>query len=354
MQIRDELMINIYRSGEIESQHLGSVAVVDFNGKLLASLGDPDRKLYLRSAAKPMQAIPTFIDDSCMKRFKFTSRERALMTGSINGEKRHQKLGQGILDKLGLTISNMHCGIHPPVDVKTADEMRQNGEPYTELCHNCAGNHLVMLALTVHRGWSLQDYTDPDHPCQREILKWISFLSGVPAKKIKVGLDGCTAPVHYLSMQEIALCAARLSTPDRIRELPNPNNLDLEAGAKVMRQLADDYWTHPEIMGGRNRLDSLLNTIGKGSFFAKGGGEGFEFIGVPSKGIGIGVKIMDGDMTKRAKSTATIETLHQLRLIDKLTFEKIKNERKFYNPRIPNQRGIIDQEIRPVFKIRFA
>ena len=41
MKIKDELMIDIIRSGMLESQQLGSVAVVDFKGNILAKLGDP-------------------------------------------------------------------------------------------------------------------------------------------------------------------------------------------------------------------------------------------------------------------------------------------------------------------------
>jgi len=351
MEIKDELMIDILRDGALESQHLGSLAVVDFYGSILAKVGNPYRRTFIRSSAKPMQAIPTFADDACMRRFKFTSRERAYMTGSNNGERRHQEIGAHILEKLGLEIKHLKCGIHPPVDEQTADEMRKNGEPFTPLCHNCAGNHLVMLALSVHRGWPIANYTNPEHPYQKEVLKWISMLSSVPKNLITIGADGCTAPVYQMTLRELALCFARFGKSEELISLSNPDKLDIERGAKAMRQVIDDYWAHPEIMGGRNRFDTFMNTVGRGKFFAKGGGEGFQLAGVADDGIGIAIKIIDGDPLKRARCTSLLEAMHQLGIISDNAFHKAVKERLFYKPLLPNQRGAFDLEIKPKFKV---
>ena len=352
MKIKDELMIDVLRNGAIESQHLGSFVAVDFDGKILAKVGDPDRKTYLRSSAKPFQAIPTFADDECMKRFGFTSQERAFMTGSHNGERRHQEIGAQILEKLGLEIKHLKCGIHPPIDKETSREMRKNGEPFTPLCHNCAGNHMVMLALSLHKGWQIDDYTDPEHPYQQEVLKWVSLLSGVPKSKIKVGADGCTAPVYHQTLREFALSMARFSIPEHLVNLPNPDKLDLDGGARAMRMVMHDYWAHPEIMSGRTRFNAYLHKIGKGRIFSKGGGEGFQFAGLADEGIGLSIKILDGDPLGRAKSTALIEAMHQLGLIKDEIYEKARKDRIFFNPLVPNQRGEFDLECLPRFKVK--
>ena len=352
MEIKDELMINVLRNGAIESQHLGSFVAVDFNGRILAKVGDPNRKTYNRSSAKPLQAIPTFADDECMRRFRFTSRERALMTGSHNAERRHQKIGAEILEKLGLEIKHLHCGIHPPIDKDTQRDMRRKGEPFTPLCHNCAGNHLVMLALSVHRGWPIDDYTNPEHPYQQEVLKWVSLLSGEPKKKIKVGSDGCTAPVYHQTLLQFAMSFARFSIPEKLTSLPNPDNLDLAAGARAMRMIMHDYWAHPEIMSGRTRFNAWLHKIGKGRIFTKGGGEGFQVAGLADEGVGFSIKILDGDPLGRAKSTAMIEAMHQIGLISDEIYEKARRDRKFFNPFVPNQRGTFDLEFLPDFKVK--
>ncbi|MGH2686439.1 MAG: asparaginase, partial [Actinomycetota bacterium] len=49
-------LVRVVRSGVTESVHLGSVAVVDGEGRLVASAGDPDRVVFARSSMKPLQA----------------------------------------------------------------------------------------------------------------------------------------------------------------------------------------------------------------------------------------------------------------------------------------------------------
>ena len=44
------------RSGEIESRHLGAAVLLDADGSILDSLGDPAALIYPRSAVKPLQA----------------------------------------------------------------------------------------------------------------------------------------------------------------------------------------------------------------------------------------------------------------------------------------------------------
>ena len=46
------------RGDTVESIHYGAIAVVDATGKLIASYGYPQAITYLRSSAKPFQALP--------------------------------------------------------------------------------------------------------------------------------------------------------------------------------------------------------------------------------------------------------------------------------------------------------
>lgn len=45
------------RGGQMESTHFGSIAVADADGRLVASVGDPRRITFMRSSAKPFQAM---------------------------------------------------------------------------------------------------------------------------------------------------------------------------------------------------------------------------------------------------------------------------------------------------------
>ena len=52
------ILARVWRGDRVESVHRGSVAVVDEDGRLVAGAGAPRGGIYLRSAAKPFQAMP--------------------------------------------------------------------------------------------------------------------------------------------------------------------------------------------------------------------------------------------------------------------------------------------------------
>ena len=349
MKIKDEILVDVLRSNTLESQHAGSVVAVDFDGKIIAKVGDPSRRSYMRSSVKPVQAMPTYMDDECMKHYRFNARERAYMVSSHNGERRHLQVGSKIQDKIGITNYDMGCGIHPPYHEQTRNEMLRNREAFTPLCNNCSGNHLVMLALSVYKKWDIKNYIQPDHPYQQEVLKWMSLFLGVQKSKIKTGIDNCSVPAYNLTLTDMAKIFARFSVPDRIKELPNPDNLDLDKGTEVMKRIIADFWAHPEMIGGEKRLCTYLNKVGKGRLFSKAGAEAMQLTGIVGKGIGIAVKIIDGDRGTRAKNTAVIEALYQMGFLSKKDLNKAGD---LYSPDLPNLRGFDAQKIVPRLKVK--
>jgi L-asparaginase II len=91
-----EILVKVYRSNTIESIHQGSVAVVSLQGKLLWYAGDPNFVTFLRSSAKPFQALAV-VESGAAEAFGFTQREIAIIAGSHNGEKKHIRLVRSIL-----------------------------------------------------------------------------------------------------------------------------------------------------------------------------------------------------------------------------------------------------------------
>ena len=89
-----EPLVNVTRGPIVESVHYGDIAVVDHTGRLLAFAGDPYRVTYLRSAAKPLQALNVLLSGAA-DRFAFTDEELAIMCASHYGEDYHQKVIQG-------------------------------------------------------------------------------------------------------------------------------------------------------------------------------------------------------------------------------------------------------------------
>jgi len=60
------------RGGVVEARHRVHAVVVDSDGAVLASAGDPEWPCMLRSAAKPLQALPA-VRDGVIERYRLGS-----------------------------------------------------------------------------------------------------------------------------------------------------------------------------------------------------------------------------------------------------------------------------------------
>jgi len=92
--------------------------VVDYKGRLIASAGSPQRVTFLRSASKPLQAIPMLMDKLDIQ-YGFTMEEIAVMCASHSGTLEHVELVRSALKKIGLDESYLQCGVHEPFDKST-------------------------------------------------------------------------------------------------------------------------------------------------------------------------------------------------------------------------------------------
>ncbi len=199
--------------GEIvESIHMGAIAVADSDGKLLASLGDPQLVTFLRSSAKPFQALP-FMEHLGAERFGLTDQEVAVMCASHSGTDFHKQIVESFQQKVGLQESQLVCGTHPPFDRSTWKKLIASGQEITPNRHNCSGKHTGMLAYATLMNYPLDDYIRPDHPVQRDIIKAFAEMTQVDVNEVRVGIDGCSVPTFAIPMQSAALGFARLCNP---------------------------------------------------------------------------------------------------------------------------------------------
>ncbi|MFN2463734.1 MAG: asparaginase, partial [Candidatus Dormibacteria bacterium] len=86
--MRPALLAEVVRAGVIESRHYGSVVVTDDAGAVIHFAGEPDRRCYLRSSSKPIQAIP-LVESGAADAFGLTPQEIAVACGSHSGEQVH-------------------------------------------------------------------------------------------------------------------------------------------------------------------------------------------------------------------------------------------------------------------------
>jgi len=140
-------ILELTRGKICESVHFGSIAVVDSYGRLLAKHGDPDLITFLRSSAKPFQAIP-LIENGGHEYWKLSKKEIAITCASHTGTDDHAQTIASIQNKIAVTQDDLLCGTHPLIDRKTKENMRQRGEEPTQIRHKCAENvHEDILAF---------------------------------------------------------------------------------------------------------------------------------------------------------------------------------------------------------------
>ena len=152
-------LFEVTRGDIVESVHYGSIAVVDSNGKLISSYGDPKMVAFLRSSAKPFQALP-FVEHGGVEHFGFTPRELSILCASHEGSDLHVQTVEGIQKKIGLDESNLQCGTHMPGDVDAFKSVILNDKQPTPNRNNCSGKHTAMLAYAKMRGLALENYLD--------------------------------------------------------------------------------------------------------------------------------------------------------------------------------------------------
>ena len=326
-------LVEVTRGDDVESIHFGSVAVVNACGHLLYYAGNPDFLTFTRSTLKPFQAAP-FMRDGGPAKFGFTSREVALLCASHSGEAMHVDAVRSMLRKVGCDEHHLRCGCHEPM-FYAATSTPHDGETSTQLHHNCSGKHAGFLASCVQHGYRLDSYLDPDHPVQQAVRASVAHFAGLCESDLRSGIDGCSAPNFALPLSRLALAYARLAQGEG----------DALYG-DTLHDLYQAMTMHPEMVSGTGRSDLAFMQAGPADWVAKVGAEGVQAIGVRSAGLGIAVKVADGN--SRALYTATIAVLSQLGLIDSPETSPLT---QWISPQLINFAGIRTGEVRAVVRI---
>ncbi len=336
-------LVEVRRGSITESRHRGHIAVVDGDGQIVAQLGSPETLTYLRSSAKPQQAVP-LVSSGAATRYGFTQRELALCCASHSGEPVHVETASEMLKKIGLTESALLCGTHEPFSSRETKRLRERNEKPNVLQNNCSGKHAGMLALALHLNAPTETYDQPDNPAQLMIARTIERFSGVPLEDIAVGIDGCGVPVFGVTVRAMALMYARLVAP--------PLDWDEQTRAACAR-IVQAMTSHPEMVGGlTERLDTEMMRATAGAVISKVGAEGVYTVGVLPcerwpRGLGFALKIEDGE-DRRARPVTVIESLRQLGVLQGAAYEAVKPYSTFS---VRNHRGDTVGEVRASFEL---
>jgi L-asparaginase II len=323
-----DCMVEVTRGGVPESRHRVHAAVVDADGRLRAFAGEPDFVTFLRSAAKPLQALP-LVEDGAFDRYGMTLRELALCCGSHSGSAEHTRVAERILEKAGVTSDALACGPHPPFDDEARRRLEEARLEPGRLHNNCSGKHAGMMMLARARGWDTAEYHRPDHPVQQRILVEVARWTQMPVEAIALATDGCGVPCFALPLRQMAISFARFAAAVR-------------AGERGPSLVVEAMTTHPEMVAGEGRICTELMRQAAGRLFAKVGAEGVYCVGVPGAELGIAIKVEDG--AARAVAPAILGVLRELDLISEDDFGALHHHAY---PEVVNTRGEPVGQIRP-------
>jgi L-asparaginase II len=331
-------LVEVTRGGIVESVHYGAIAVSDGQGSIVWSAGDPDLLSFPRSSLKPLQAL-ALVARGGIDHFGLTSDELAIMAGSHGGEPIHVATVLSVLGKIDAPPEALMCGVQVPLDAAAARGLVASGAPASAVFNNCSGKHAGMLALARLIGAPLAEYIDPEHPAQRVIRDTLVDLLDLDPTQLPIGFDGCSAPAYAVSLRAMARGFALLSAPSKA---PSTWQGPLETIASAMR-------SHPVLVGGsHHRLDTDVLQLQRG-LIAKSGAEGYFCIAHPD-GLGMALKIQDGDAANRARLLAAVTTVHRQGW---LTDHDLATSLSEYGPELPlfNLAGRRVGEVRaaPVF-----
>jgi L-asparaginase II len=269
------------RRGElVESIHRGRFTVYDPRGDVLEAFGDPEAYVYLRSSAKPLQALPLVLSGTA-DAFGLMDEELAVACASHNAEEPHLAAVRSILKKAGLSEDDLQSGAHPPMHGPEAERLIRNGEEPRPIHGNCSGKHAGMLAVCVHEGYEMLTYRDPGHPLQRRILGLIAEVCGLEEDEILLAGDDCGVPAFALPLGSFATGLARITTGEELSD---------ELADAAFR-IGDAMRAHPFMVAGTGRFDTEI--MERTGLLVKGGAEGVLAVGNP-EGWGMALKISDG------------------------------------------------------------
>lgn len=252
-------LFEIQRNQITEREIAGSIAVV--SGKTIITINDP--VIFGRSLTKPfqMKAIQKVLAD------KLDWKQKAISLASHNGE----------LDQVDVARSILRDDEQAHLALLPSPALGGRKATPSIWLNPCSGKHSAILLACRLNSWSLDGYTDLDHPYNKAYLKVLELRLGVSVADRTSAPDGCLLPTYAMSVSELARLFSTLADE-------KDNDWIWEAAHR-----------HPELIGGEGRLDTRILRSHTNTF-AKEGADGLLGLAIRSgeTSIGITIKIANG------------------------------------------------------------
>jgi L-asparaginase II len=283
----EPLVVEVRRGGTVESCHrVHAVAVRD--GSAIASAGEEQLVTFMRSAAKPLQALPL-----ARAREDLDDAQLAIACASHLADADQLAAVRSLLAAAPASEDELECG--------------PAGEPPERIKHNCSGKHAGMLAVCRARGWQTQGYRLAAHPLQQELLAEVAGAAEVMPSSIPTAVDGCGVLTFAFPLEQMAHAFSRLAR--------------LEGGMRVTAAMH----ARPELIRGVGSADTDLMRALPG-WIAKGGAEGLLCAAGPD-GTGLALKSQDGSGRALKPALATLLGRLGITLDQSFTHVPIYNSR---------------------------
>jgi len=307
------ILTEALRGGITESAHRGAVAIIDADGAVHTALGDIERPVFARSAIKVLQALP-LVASGAAERWQLSDEELALACASHGGEPQHADTAASMLKKAGVDVSALECGAHWPYHDGALKALAAAGQTPSALHNNCSGKHagFICLGCWMAEGSGhdprpfLKGYVAPAHPVMREVSAALQATTGHPLAEAPMGTDGCSIPTYAIPLRRLAHAFARVATGQGL----SPEH------ARAALRLRQAVARAPQMVAGTGRFDSrVMQRLGE-RVFCKVGAEGMYCAALPEQGLGVAIKIDDGNTARACEVVMAAVIARLVRLDD--------------------------------------
>lgn len=289
------VFVEALRGGHVESRHPIAFAIVDAEGRAVATRGDVERPVFPRSAIKVIQALP-LVESGAADALGFTTAELALATASHNAEARHVEGARAMLAKVGRDETCLACGPQWPGREADRGRLHVEGRQPSRLHNNCSGKHAGFVCAACHQEMDPAGYERVDHPLHRQIAAALADVTGVDLSAMPRGTDGCSIPTWAIPLRALAHGFAKLTTGVGLAPTRAAAAARLLAAARA----------EPFMIAGTGRTCTELIEVFDGRIYVKIGAEGVYVASLPELGLAVALKCADGAARAAEVAIATL------------------------------------------------
>ena len=272
----DPLTVQTTRGTVVEIESRVNAAIVDASGRVTDAFGAIDRRLPLRSTAKPLQAL-ALVESGAADALDLSAVELTLACASHSGEDDHVSAVASWLERIGLGEDDLQCGASLPYARAVADAYLARGGTPRRIRHTCSGKHAGFLALGAHLGADPARYLDRAGEVQTAALAAVAERCGMVLGDDDIVGDGCGAPCPCFSLEAVARGWATLMD-------------DAASSTRIRTSIA----THPWYLAGTGRFDTAIAEVTAGRVLSKIGTDGMHLAMAPEAGVAVAAKAVDG------------------------------------------------------------